>query len=485
MVRFFCALIEKKSATFFPIRGYASVDINKMKTNILISGVALAIGLGVGFGVGKSGSQVDDGVSAVEKEMRTRSGDRSGIDRSAASQREKKPRSIDEIYRRPGQSDRVQALLDLYSGLGPDEFAAEAEKLDALPFNERILASVLLFGKWAEVDPTEAMGFTDTMGFAGAFVRPTVLQGWASTDPVNAAKYYTDNPAQFAMMNMMGGRGRGGMGAQGPGQIIAGEWARQDPGAAMTWASGLKIKSTDAMTSVISEVAKTDPSKAATMVGTMDADAQSKAFETIGRQWGSKNYAEAVVWANGLPEEQRNAAMSAAIEGLAQGSPELAAAEIGKMTDADAIRDAVPSVAKNYARVDAKGSMDWLNSLENDGAKRDAMREVMPIWAASDSAAAREFVKGQTSPEVKDRAAETYVWSNRSSPPGELAEVAEMITDEGDRSRATGVVAARWMQEDKAAATEYINGATAISDGMKERLLSGGSMWGGRRRGRD
>jgi hypothetical protein len=455
-----------------------------MKTNILIPGVALAIGLGVGFGVGKSGDDPQAGNSSEETNTRTRSGTRAGLDRSGDSGRDKKARSLDEIYNKPGQTNRVQALLDLYSNLGPDEFAGEAEKLDALPFNERILASVLLFGKWAEVDPTAAMAFTDTMGFAGAFVRPTVLQGWASTDPVNAAKYYTENPAQFAMMNMMGGRGGpGGMGSQGPGQIIAGEWAKQDPAAAMAWAAGLKTNSNEAMNSVISQVAKTDPAKAAGMVGSMAEDAQEGAYETIAKQWGAKNFSDAQAWANGLPAEQRAAAMSAAIEGLAQSSPELAAAEIGKMTDADAIRDAVPTVAKNYARSDVRGSMDWLNSLDNDDAKRDSMREVMPIWAATDSAAALDFIKSQTSPEVKDRAAETYVWSNRNSPPAQLAEVAGMITDEGDRNRATGIVAARWMQEDKSAATEYINGNASIPDEMKERLLSGQPMWGGGDRG--
>jgi hypothetical protein len=58
-----------------------------------------------------------------------------------------------------------------------------------------------------------------------------------------------------------------------------------------------------------------------------------------------------------------------------------------------------------------------------------------------------------------------------------------MITDEGDRNRATGIVAARWMQEDKEGATEFINGTSAISPEMKERLLSGQPMWGGRDRG--
>lgn len=452
-----------------------------MNTNLLIPGVALAIGLGVGFGVGKSGSGLTGESAGSETNLKTRAGERSG---NTPSARDKKARSVEEIYQKPGQSNRIQGLLDFYSNLSADQFASEAEKLDALPFNERILASVLLFGKWAEVDPTAAMAFTDTMGFAGAFVRPTVLQGWASTDPVNAAKYYADNPAQFAMMNMMGSRGGRGMGGQGAAGIIAGEWAKQDPADAMDWASGLKNNKGDAMTAVITQVAKTDPSKAAEMVGGMDPEEQGGAYEMIARQWGAKSFAEASAWANGLPNDQRGAAMSAAIEGLAQNDPESAASEISKMTDADARRDAVPTVARNYARVDVRGSMDWLNSLDDDGAKRDSMREVMPIWAASDGAAALDFIKNQSAPEVKDRAAESYIWSNRTSKPAELAEVAAMITDKGERSRATGIVAARWMQEDKDGATQFINGSDAINDDVKERLLSGRPMWGGDRRGR-
>jgi hypothetical protein len=117
-----------------------------MKTNVLIPGVALAIGLGVGFGVGKSGSSsVDD--TAAEANMRTRAAERSGAAGNSESARERKARSVEEIYMKPGQSNRIQGLLDFYSNLSADQFASEAEKLDALPFNERILASVLLFGK--------------------------------------------------------------------------------------------------------------------------------------------------------------------------------------------------------------------------------------------------------------------------------------------------------------------------------------------------
>lgn len=455
-----------------------------MKANLLIPGAALAIGLGIGFGVGKSGTGSAGETADSGANARTRSADRSGTGGDGVSAREKTARSVEDIYQRPGQSNRIQGLLDFYSNLSADQFSIEAEKLEALPFNERILASVLLFGKWAEVDPTAAMSFTDTMGFAGAFVRPTVLQGWASTDPVNAAKYYTENPAQFAMMNMMGGRGARGMGGQGAAGIIAGEWAKQYPAGAMEWAAGLKSNNADAMTAVIAQVAKSDPAKAAEMVGGMATDDQGDAYETIALQWGAKSFTEAAAWANSLPEDQRGGAMSAAIEGLAQSDPVSAAAEISKMTDADARRDAVPTVAKNYARSDVRGSIDWLSSIDDDDAKIDSMREVMPIWASADNNAAVDFIKAQTSPVVKDSAAESYIWSNRSSKPAELVEVAGMITNEGSRNRATGIVAARWMQEDKAAATEFINGTDSINDDMKQRLLSGRPMWGGDRRGR-
>jgi hypothetical protein len=450
-----------------------------MNSTIWIPAVSLAIGVGVGFGIGSSGAGNASNQTVSKEEQQTRSGKRTGFDSEEESKAGKRGRSLEEIYRKPGQSDRTQALLDFYSSLGPDEFAIEAEKLDGLPFNERILASVLLFGKWAEVDPTAAMAFTDTMGFAGAFVRPTVLQGWASSDPVNAAKYYTENPAQFAMMNMMGGSGR--MGAQGPGEIIAGEWAKQNPAAAMAWASALQTNSSEAMTAVVSEVAKSDPMKAAGMIADMAEGSRSAAYETVAKKWGQKNFTEAAAWAAGLPDAERNLALAAAIEGLAQTSPELAASEIGKMTDQEAKREAIPAVAKNYARNDIQGSITWLSD-QDDESKRAAMREVMPIWVSSNPAAALNFINEQASPEVKDRAAETYVWSNKTSSAAELAQVAALITDDRGRSRMSGIVAARWMQEDRDGATQYINTSDSIPDNMKQRLLDGQPMWGGRRR---
>ena len=42
--------------------------------------------------------------------------------------------------------------------------------------SDRILASYLLYSAWAEVDPTGALEHANGLGWAGAFVKPTILQ---------------------------------------------------------------------------------------------------------------------------------------------------------------------------------------------------------------------------------------------------------------------------------------------------------------------
>src|SRR5690606_9072733 len=114
------------------------------------------------------------------------------------------------------------------------------------------------------------------MGFAAVFVRPTILQSWASVDPENAAKYYSENPREFSMMG--GGRGQNGAAS------IAAEWAKQDPQAALAWASSLNGDDKNrAMTSVVREVALEDPKKAAELAQGMAPGERGDAYGSIAR----------------------------------------------------------------------------------------------------------------------------------------------------------------------------------------------------------
>lgn len=241
--------------------------------------LTLTVGAAGGYLSGKNSAIGAGTAVAEESTQRTRSSSRT--EGSSSGPASKKTRangtSTDQIARMPGNSTRVQALLDFYAGLTPEQLAEEATKLDRLPMGERMMAPFLLFGRWAEVDPTAAMGFSNTMGMAGGFVRPTILQSWASVDPVNAARYYTENPREFAMMDVMGG-GRGPAGGQGGSSIIAAEWARQDPAASLTWANSLSTGKKEAMTAVVGEVAKSNPRKAAEMIASLDPEQRGAAY---------------------------------------------------------------------------------------------------------------------------------------------------------------------------------------------------------------
>lgn len=399
----------------------------------------------------------------------------------SSAKRSKRHAGLDEINRLPGSSSRVQALIAFYSNLTPEQLEDEARKLESLPMNERMMASFLLFGRWAEVDPTAAMSFSSTMGFAGMFVRPTILQSWASTDPANAAKYYAANPREFAMMGMMGG-GRGPMGGQGGASIIATEWARQDPAAALAWAESLTTEKSQAMSAVVGEVAKTDPAKAASMLTNMSGTDLKDAYRSVATQYGASDFSGAQAWIRTLPADQQVEALASAIGGLSNKDPEAAAKQLAMMQDGDAKNGIIGEVIGDWAHVNPTAAAELLKKQTDEGAQRDGMRQLMSAWVGRDPAAALQYANTYQPGTVRDSALQSYIWSNQTGAPADLVKVAETITDEGDRNRSIGIAAARWMREDETSAKAYIQQSTTLSDEAKQRLLNGGGWWGGRGR---
>ena len=387
--------------------------------------------------------------------------------------------STDEIARLPGNSNRIQALLELYAGLTPDQLAEEATKLENLPMTERMMASFLLFGRWAEVDPTAAMTFSNTMGMAGNFVRPTILQSWASVDPANAAKYYSENPREFTMMGMMGGRGPGGQSGAG---IIAGEWARQDPAAAMAWAASLNAaEKGGAMTSVVSEIAKTDPRKASEMIAQMDEGDRGGAYRSVAAQYGALDFAEAQTWIRTLPADEQATALGSAIRGLSGTDPVAAAQQLTAMEAGDAKDRILDDVVENLARKDPLAAAELVRQQDSEDAQRDGIRALIPAWTNQDPAAALANAKSYPAGPVRDSAIQAWVMSNTAGSPAEVIKEAVAIEDDRDRNRSIGIAAMRWMREDPEAAKAYVAASPDLSDEAKERITEGRGMWGGRR----
>ncbi len=452
-----------------------------MKNSWILPVAALVVGAAGGYISGKGG-ETGGAVPEIEAPVsRTRSSSRTEAATSAGLAKKTRVGSTSEIARMPGNSSRIQGLLEFYGNLTADQLAAEAAKLEGLRMNERMMASFLLFGRWAEVDPTAAMAYSNTAGMAGGFVRPTILQSWASVDPAGAAKYYVENPREFAMMGMMGG-GRGG---QGGASIIASEWARQDPAGAMAWAASLTTEKGAAMNSVIGEIAKTDPRKAGEMIGQMDSGDRAAAYRSVAAQYGALDFAEAQAWIRTLPGDKQEAALGAAIRGLSNSDPAAAAKQLASMEAGEAKDRAVENVVGSLARLDPAAAAEFLKQQASDEGRADAMRELMPAWTRRDPAAALAYARSFPEGNVRDNALQAYVAGYNTGSPAELVKVAAMIGDEGDRNRSIGIAAMRWMREDATAAKAYIEASPDLSDEAKRRITEGRGTWGGGgRRGR-
>ncbi|MDB6079624.1 MAG: hypothetical protein JWO82_3371 [Akkermansiaceae bacterium] len=447
-----------------------------MKNTTTIGIAALLVGGVGGYFTGKSGGNnalsSDMPNDALHDTKKVRPDSAGGSSTANAAARDKKVRSVGDIFATPGQSARIQALVELYAGMDANQLQAEADKLRLLPQNQRMMASILLFGRWGEVDPTGALEETKKMGQAGMFVKGTVLQSWASVDPVNAAKYFSENPREFSRM---GGPGGGDNGAS----TIASEWAKLDPEAALSWANTLSNAADkgNALSSVVREIATKDPTKAAEIASGLTGEDQTRAYESIAQQWGSSDFSAAKAWINSLPADARNQAMASALQSYAATDPVKASQEVASLTG-DSKTQAIENVAQAWARTDPAKAAAW---VAEQGAGTGAMGEVMRSWATQDSSAALTFIQAQPQGELRDQAVGSYVWANNTGDPKASVALAESITNEQSRDRAIMASAGRWMQEDEAAAKTYIQNSN-LNDRAKEMLLSG-RQWGGGGRG--
>lgn len=454
---------------------------NFMKKPWMFALLALVLGAIGGFVTGQNiGSEKDEVGSSSKGQSAGPAKAKQGSRHESATVREtkraKRPLSISQISGTPGSTQRVQAMLDFYADLSPSQFERESGKLDQLPMNERLLASFLLFGRWAELDPTAAMGFSGSMGFGGMFVKPTILQGWASVDPAGAAAYLAANPREFSMMGYGGpAGGRGGV------SIIGAEWARQSPAAAMAWASSLGEGRTEAISAVVGEVAKLDPAKASKMLAGMSGEDFTEAFRSVARSYGAKSFEEAQAWIKSLPAGQQDEALASAIGGLSSDDAAAAAAAQVKLMSQGAAKDrAVAEVVGDIARDDPKYAADFLQDQGGDDAKRLSMRELMSSWVNKDAPNALAYAFALEAGDVQDSALQAYVMANTAADPSQVILVAENILDEGERIRSMSIAATRWMREDAAAAKVYVEQSQILPEADKDRILNGGGWFGGR-----
>lgn len=438
-----------------------------MKTSALIAIGALLAG-GVG-GYMLRGAGKDEPVA--QKEQPSKASPRTGGRGKGTGSRERAPKrsSIRQIMSEPGQTNRMVGLLEYYQGLDASEFEGEAGKLKSLPMAQRMMAMNLLFSSWAEVDPESAMKASSSIGFPEMFMaRAGVVTGWAASNPEGLAQAYAENPSQFGM----GPGGRGGSETIG---LIASEWAKQSPESALRWARTLEEDQQGrAVAGVFSEMARKDPAKAAEMAAGLAQSERESAYRSIAESWALTDYNSADQWINGLSGEIKVEARANAVESLAEVDPLRASQEVNKLPEGEMRDDLVAEVSEEWARKNPKEAFEYLTKSGSEAAIEDGIYTVVRQFSAENPEAALEYVDAQPEGEIRDNAIGGYLRGNRDAPIADSINLAETISDEGDRSRRVSELSYRWIREDAEGAMEYIESSPAIGDSSKERLLEYG-----------
>jgi hypothetical protein len=448
-----------------------------MNSLLPIAASCLLAGGAIGYIVGNSGENIPANENLVKKEKSRSTGGSRSVSRGGSGSASSnvsspgKPTNYGEVSNVPGQTARVQALVDLYSNMSSEELAEEAERLKGLPMGERFLAGSLLYAAWAEVSPYDAMDHANGQrGWESMMIKPGILQSWAASDPKGAADYYATNKSQFAGMGMMGRMGGGTGGA-----TIAKEWAKQDPEGALAWAKSLEGRDgNDATAKVLAQIATTDPERAAGLTSGLEGDALTKANVNIAKEWAKADWNEAESFINGLPADQRGDALGAAVRSLADENPTLAAKKALEIPEGGSRDEAIESVAESMSRENPSEAAEWVVANGSEKAQRDSMRNVIGNWVDKDPAAAKAWAVEQPEGALRDSAVSSYVMSDNSGSPQENIKLAETITDGRSRGWSIGMTTMRWMGEDPEAASNYLETSDFIDEGMKKRILGRG-----------
>ena len=284
-------------------------------------------------------------------------------------------------------------------------------------------------------------GFNQVMGDE----RVLIISAWAKRDPLAAAQYLKEHDQgdrmQFAAMST---------------------WAANDPDAAEAWAKANHEGKgpNDWLVGVIKGLASSDPMRAGALLVEVEDSNRSRerwhAMEStipFVMEQGD-DFARTWVESLGDGDLQSNSAEWMAKK-MAREDPQTAASWIASLGTKEARREASEEVALQFAKDDLAGAQSWVKSLPED-TRTEAAEGVVSFMAREDPRAAVAWLEKLGDNPDYDGAWVDLVQRGFKEEPAVALVGALRLSDEGWRERYTRDYLSRWMKEDKAAATEWV-----------------------------
>ena len=329
---------------------------------------------------------------------------------------------LDQI---PASMERTSAIRQIVGQIGYSSPEIAAKFVLALPPNEQRNSVFQVSNSFARQDRTAALDWASQLTSAEArnSAFGQIVQQWAADDPKSAAEYCVSN-------------------ALGTPDTVANavaSWARQDAGAAITWAGALTdpAQRDAALARGLGIMGGSDPQQAATLAMTMLTGAQQvQALGGIAGAWATKDPSAAAAWAE-------------------------------QLTDANARSNAVSRVAGMWAQQDpaAVRGVGRANSRWRIPALDDHQR-----MGSSGSRGDGEVGGNSCARRPRDRVLATFSQTITDVDPAGAVAWAATIAKPQQRDSAISQVYQQWKRTDPKAADAWLRSTTALSEQAKANL---------------
>jgi hypothetical protein len=211
-------------------------------------------------------------------------------------------------------------------------------------------------------------------GFSKSEALYYIADGWAKSDPAQAARWFNTNTSGELLEDAMG-------------QILE-AWGRQDPHEAFAWTDHLdEFIQASAMEGLAEGWGEIDPRSAAEAgIGLWNREYGDEFLITATHQWTRNNPPEVAAWAMGIQEDALRAAVQAEFAATWAGTdPVAAAAWVSELQNREAREAAEMKIAHAWSERDPGAAMDWaFDNLDDSNHARQVAKEIMLAWTDTD-----------------------------------------------------------------------------------------------------
>lgn len=345
--------------------------------------------------------------------------------RAAANERGTKLERLEGIIRGEDPLDRGRAMLAYIDQLGSTDFEEAVAHFRSLGITEsRMGEYALLLSAWAKTDPISALEYAKA-NTGNNFATNTILTSWASSDAEGAI--------QWARTNHQGDEAN---------PYFAG---------------------------IIRSLAETDPIRATDLMTSMPRSRErGEALDAMLPHLLSKGNESTRAWIEGITDEAlKNGAIMRVADRLAVNDPAGTAAWL-LANPGEATQRRMDDVYSVWANQDERAAMSSLASLPQGEERSNALRGVVNSVASKDPQAAVS-VMDRFPADVTDRVVQTFIWNSFGNDPSIAVNQIARIADQGRRNEMYRRAVGRWIENDAASATAWLQ-SNPLPENVQQEL---------------